>query len=102
MFEKSSLTNPHWERQVLQKVLLEHITEQRRARRWSIFFKLITIGFVGFMLYEFFNRDLQQPVITSLPHTALIDIKGEIGAGEESDADNIRDALKTAFENKQV
>ncbi len=103
MFDKSSNpANPQWEKQTIQKVLLEHITEQRRARRWSIFFKLVVLGLVGILFYQFFDRELPQPVITSMPHTAIIEITGEIGPGAESDADNIRDSLHAAFENKQV
>lgn len=102
MSYKSNATHANWEREALEKVLLEHLTEQRRARRWSIFFKLILLGFLCFIVYAVVNRELPQPVITSLPHTALIDIKGEISADEMTNADDIRDALKTAFENKQV
>lgn len=101
MFEKPNSANPHWEGQILQDILLKHIIEQRRARRWSIFFKLLFISFLGFLFYQISSRDVA-PAIATQPHTALIDIKGEIGAGEEASADNIRDALKAAFESKQV
>lgn len=90
------------EQKVLQTVLLEHIKEQRRARRWNIFFKLILLGIIGLVFMSIHNRDLPQPVITSLPHTAVIDIYGEIDAGEPANADDIRDVLKAAFEAKHV
>ncbi len=90
------------EQKVLQTVLLEHIKEQRRARRWSVFFKLILLGIIGLVFMSVRNRDLPQPVITSLPHTAIIDIYGEIDAEEPANADDIRDMLKAAFEAKHV
>ena len=34
----------NWERSVLERIALESIAEQKRRRRWSIFFKLL--GFV--------------------------------------------------------
>ncbi len=100
MFEHSK--SAHWEQQTLRQVLLEHIIEQRRARRWSLFFKLLVLGVIAALFFGLFNKDLPQPTIASQAHTALIDVEGEIGAEEEANADNIRDALKTAFENKQV
>lgn len=35
-----------WEREVLEKLVLEGIAEQRRARRWSIFFKLLFFAYL--------------------------------------------------------
>ena len=88
MFDNSAnSTSPQWERQTLQKVLLEHITEQRRARRWNLFFRLILVGIVIWLFYGSYNSDNQT---TNQAHTALIEVDGEIGAGTESSADNIR------------
>jgi len=91
-----------WEREALNSILLEHVKEQRRTRRWGIFFKLLVVLFMLGGVYAFYNRDLQQPVITTQAHTAVIDVVGEIGVGEEANADNLRSSLKLAFENKQV
>lgn len=105
MFEQTHSSSTHWERQTIQKVLLEHIQEQRRARRWSIFFKLLYLVLFVFILLWLvtgaFDKERVTPVLNK-DHTALIDIRGEIAAEEEASADNIRSALKTAFENKHV
>ncbi len=92
-----------WERQTIQNVLLEHIKEQRRARRWGIFFKLVLILLVlGFFIGSF-KTELGQPTVTTAKdHTALIDIKGEIGSDHNASADNIRKSLLLAFQNKHV
>jgi protease IV len=67
-----------------------------------LFFIGIIIVILG-LLFSTFNKDLQhQPVITSQAHTALIDIKGEIGSEHDANSDNIRSSLKTAFDNKHV
>jgi protease-4 len=100
MFEHSK--NAHFEQQTLREVLLEHVIEQRRARRWNLFFKLVILSFAMILLIGIFNKDLPQAAITKQVHTALIDITGEIGTEEAANADNIRDALKAAFENKLV
>ncbi len=92
-----------WERQTLQTVLLEHIKEQRRARRWGIFFKLILIVLVIAFFVASFKTELGQPSITTTKdHTALIDIRGEIGSDHNASADNIRKSLLAAFQNKNV
>lgn len=102
MSQPSSTGSSHWERQTIQKLLLEHIVEQRRARRWSLFFKFIIIALIIFFFTVTLNRELPQPVITNQAHTALIDITGEIDASQNNNADTLRDALKIAFENKHV
>jgi protease-4 len=40
--------NSNWERETLEKVLLATLKEQRAARRWSIFFKLLILGVISF------------------------------------------------------
>lgn len=98
-------TGSHWERQTIQKVLLEHIREQRRARRWGIFFKLIfvalAIAFVSLLYTGGQAKDIPQP-LTSKAHTALINVRGEIMEEQDASAENIRAALKAAFDNKHI
>lgn len=94
-----------WERQTLQKILLEHVYEQRRARRWGIFFKFLLITFIALVIiisFSAFNKDLPQPVMSTVDHSALIDVRGEIMEEQQASADNIRSSLKNAFENKHV
>lgn len=91
-----------WEKQTLQKILLEHITEQRRARRWGIFFKVVILLLIVTVVANSFKKDLSQPVILTKDHTALIDIKGEIGVDHNANVDNVRTALHSAFRNKHV
>ena len=41
----------NWERGVIEKLALEALKEQKRARRWGIFFKsLLAIYVLGFLL----------------------------------------------------
>ena len=37
-----------WERDVLEKLAMEALKEQRRSRRWGIFFKLLLFAYVTF------------------------------------------------------
>lgn len=101
----SNTNNNQWERQTIQKVLLEHIREQKRARRWGIFFKLMFFVFAIFLISILYTssqtKDIPQP-LTSKAHTALINVRGEIAEEQDASAENIRAALKAAFDNKHV
>ena len=38
------MADENWERGVIERLATEGLREQQRARRWSIFFKLLTFG----------------------------------------------------------
>ena len=42
--------NNQWERKLLEKLASEALVEQRRKRRWGIFFKLIGLVYVGILI----------------------------------------------------
>ncbi|MTD67645.1 S49 family peptidase, partial [Escherichia coli] len=42
-----------WEREVLEKVLMATVREQRAARRWRIFFRFVALGLIGVLIYAF-------------------------------------------------
>ena len=68
-----------WEREVLEKLVLATVREQRAARRWRIFWRLLWLGIVGALIWNFSAREIGGGVRSS-PHTAGVDIKGEIAA----------------------
>ncbi|KFX67952.1 peptidase S49 [Pseudomonas taeanensis MS-3] len=85
---------------LLEKALLASVQEQRRARRWGIFFKLLVVVylFAGLaLLAPLFN--LQKGVAGSGSHTALIEVRGMIADQEAASADNIVGSLRAAFED---
>jgi ABC-type multidrug transport system fused ATPase/permease subunit len=45
------MAEENWERGVIERLATEGLLEQQRARRWGIFFKLITLALVGFALF---------------------------------------------------
>lgn len=84
---------------LLEKTLLASVQEQRRSRRWGIFFKLLTFAYLFGVLILFFPGLKLDQASTSESHTAVVEIKGMIADQEEASADNIVGALRTAFEN---
>jgi len=90
---------PGWEREALQQLLQAQIREQRLARRWKIFFRLCWLILLVVVLWTGMHRS-NLGGHPSMPHTALIEIKGEIGAGAETSAEDVVDALIEAFEDE--
>lgn len=86
--------------QLLEKTLLASVQEQRRARRWGIFFKLLTFVYLFGALVVFSpNLNLADAGARSKAHTALIEVKGMIAADEAASADNLVGALREAFKD---
>lgn len=91
--------NERREQGALERLLLAHLDEQRRARRWGIFFKAMGVLWLFLLIALIASKDTGDFMRTQ-PHTALIDIQGEIGGQDGVYADDIIDALNTAFDNK--
>ncbi len=91
--------NTSWEREVVTKLAESSLREQRRSRRWGIFFKSLTFAYIGAIIYMFGEASLTA-VDLNEKHTAVIELNGVIADKEEASADNIITALRDAFENE--
>ena len=88
---------------LLEKTLLAGVQEQRRSRRWGIFFKLLTFVYLFVALILFTPlMDMEKSATRGENYTALIDITGVIADKEPASADNIVGSLRAAFEDKKV
>ncbi|MEJ2897794.1 signal peptide peptidase SppA [Acinetobacter sp. NS-4] len=90
---------------ILEKAVLASVEEQRRARRWGIFFKCLTFAYILFILVllaKSCSTSTADPTATTSSHIAVVDIIGTIAADKQSvnSTDTVK-ALKKAFENKQ-
>jgi len=91
----------NWERNVLEKLAMSALQEQRRARHWSIFFKVMTFGYLFFLLFLILGwMGKSEPALGVGKHTALVDMQGVIAANSAAGADNIIPSLQEAFEDK--
>lgn len=89
----------NWERETIEKLAFAALKEQRRARLWGIFFKLLTFAYVTFILVMALEwRDKGDG--GSGKHTALVEINGVIGPGTDASAEKINTALGAAFKDK--
>ncbi|HEY0288998.1 MAG TPA: S49 family peptidase [Pseudomonas sp.] len=88
---------------LLEKTLLASVQEQRRSRRWGIFFKSLTFVYLFAALLIFSPlMDFEKGTSRKSSHTALIDIQGMIADKEAASADNIVTALRAAFEDEKT
>lgn len=95
------LDDPSWQRKTLEKLLFDNLKEQRRKRRWNIFFKLLFFIALVCLLITLW------PPTTSLltktkAHIGLVEIKGVIDDSSSASADNVIEGLQNAFEDKNT
>ncbi len=89
-----------WERQTLEKLALSALQEQRRARQWTIFFRMLTFIFLFIVLFAVMGWFNKGEVPLTGKHTALVELRGVIAAGGETDADRVIGGLREAFKDK--
>jgi len=90
-----------WERELVTKLATAALKEQRRARLWGIFFKLLTFGYVTLILLM--AIDWQGAEVTGgKKHTAMVEVSGIIAPGADASAEKINSALQAAFKDKNT
>lgn len=88
---------------LLEKTLLAGVQEQRRSRRWGIFFKLLTFVYLFAALALFTPlMTMEKNAARGGSYTAVIDVAGVIADKESASADNIVGSLRTAFDDPKV
>jgi len=82
----------------LELAARELLRERRSERRWRIFFRLVWLALALAVAWGLMaqRRAMTAP---SGPHTALIEIRGEIDSESEANAENLVAALASAFED---
>lgn len=99
MSEQNTSVSQSWEKEVIEKMLFEVLKEQRRNRRWRIFFRLLGLGIIVAILVAIFAV----PSATAIkPHTALIEIKGVIQESGKASAANVIEGLGDAFDDQNT
>ena len=93
----------HWERDTLERLMFATLKEQRQARIWRSTIRLAWLAFFVAMAWLVFKSDGSYgPSHTdkAQPHTAVLEIRGEIGAGQEASAEFLVASLRAAFEDE--
>jgi protease IV len=91
---------PGWERATLEKLAFASLNEQKAARKWKNFVRLAwLVLFIAIAWHLFMPSGSVAGKDLSSQHTAVVEIKGEIGAGGEASSDLLIPALRAAFED---
>ena len=85
----------------LESVARELLRERRSDRRWRIFFRLAWLLLVVCGRVRHPSRSAARGSAPSGPHTALVEVKGEIDAEAEASAENIVSALKARVRGRR-
>jgi protease IV len=93
----SASENRDWE--LVSAIAQESLKEQKRSRRWGIFFKLFTCVYVTAIFIGIYRQaDVASYAITE-EHTAVVYLDGVIAADQLANANDLAVGLRAAFEN---
>jgi len=94
-------SGPTWERSVIEQWMEASLAEQRAARRWKYGMRLAWLLALGAIVWLGMDRSggMHGSDITR-PHTAVVEIKGEIASGAEASAEAVVSSMRSAFEDE--
>ncbi|MGD9888506.1 MAG: signal peptide peptidase SppA [Halothiobacillaceae bacterium] len=95
---KNSLDDT-WMRNLLGKLAESSLVEQRRARRWGIFFKLAFLAYAMVLLFIMVMGNTED-TLSDEPFTALVTLDGAIMSDTEANADTVIEGLRKGFESE--
>ncbi len=102
--QKPADANPvPWERNVLEKLALAAVAEQRVARRWKSALGIAWLLLLFLLLFAGLGWIGGKREGSSLErHTALVELKGVISSESKASADKVISALQHAFKDKNT
>jgi len=94
------IESEEWQKDLINRLAFSAINEQRRTRRWNIFFKSVFILYLLGILALYIPSDKTDYSLGE--HTALIDLSGPISESSAANADTIVGGLRMAFKDKNT
>ena len=89
-----------WERAAIERLAGAALQEQRRARRWGIFFKLLTFAYITVLILMVVDWGGRGE--TTGKHTALVEVNGVIAPGTDASAERVMASLQAAFKDEDT
>ncbi len=88
---------------IVQRLAFAALKEQRRSRRWRIFFLFLTFAYITIVGIALMGKaDGDSQLSGEGKHTALVQMPGIIGIGEKSGAETVIAGLQSAFKNEET
>lgn len=92
--------DPIWERKIIEKLALETLAEQKRRRRWGIFFRVLGFAYLTFLIVALGDWGGASDTLgDGKKHTALVQLNGVIKPTGEASAEKITESLQAAFKD---
>lgn len=89
--------------QALKDIAMEGVKEQRRARRWGIFFKLFFVVYLLVFLVALLGQGNSDSTLTTATEiTAVVDVNGVIMEGAPASAAMLVPSLQDAFKHEKT
>jgi protease IV len=88
---------PTWD-SVAERIARDYLKDRRSERRWRVFYRLTWLLLVLVVAYAVL-ASRGHTGVPSGPHTALVEVRGEIASAAEASAENLVAGLKNAFED---
>jgi protease-4 len=85
----------------LERVARELLLQRKSERRWRIFFRLAWLGLAIVVVGAGLVHRMPGSA-PGTPHTALVELRGEIAADSDASAESLVAALKSAFEDSSA
>lgn len=82
----------------LAQLAREFLQDRRAERRWRTTFRLFWLLLAGLLVYSFWQQG-RHMTPSAAPHTALVEVRGEIAADTEASAEMLLAALREAFKD---
>ena len=96
------MAEEHWEHGVIERLATEGLREQVRARRWGIFFKLLTFAYITTVLLLMVDWSSRGDFTGGKKYTAVVELNGIIAPGADASAENVILGLQAAFKEKST
>jgi len=91
-----------WQKDVIGRLAFAALDEQRRARRWNIFFKCLLALYLLALLILYLPAGWVDLLEGGTKHTALVELSGLISDTSEASADNVIGGLRDAFDSENT
>ncbi len=96
--DSKSVDLPATQNALLSQFARAYLDQQRREQRWRWFWRSVWLLVAASMIWATIES-VPSATAPVKPHTALVEIRGEIAAETDASADSLTTALRSAFED---
>lgn len=100
--EKGMRADDSWQQDLVNRLAFAALNEQRRSRRWNVFFKGLLALYLLALLFLYMPTDWSSISKLAEKHTALVELKGAISDTTEASADTVIGGLRDAFDDENT